>query len=98
MSISVANGMKKLLMLFFKFSSGGKNSNRMLMTIVIFLVGALISLVVAAALLFIKMKRIRGNPERVGQELAIDNALEGKNYANDDNGDGREVKRLCAGA
>ena len=54
-------------------------------------------MVVAAALLFTRMKRIRNIPEREGQELAIDNALEGKNYANADNGDGKEVKRLCAG-
>jgi len=69
---------------------GGDNSNSALMTTVIVLVVGVFGLVVAVALLFMKMKRNSGNPEREGKELGIDNAPNGKHYVNDDEGDGKK--------
>ena len=57
------------------------------MTTVIVLVVGVFGLVVAVALLFMKMKRNRGNPEREGKYLGIDNAPHGKHYVNDDERD-----------
>ena len=60
------------------------------MTTVIVLVVGVIGLVVAVALLLMKMKRIRGSPKRQGKELGIDNAPDGKHYVNNDEGDGKK--------
>ena len=76
--------------LFLNISSGGDNSNRTLITTVIVLVVGVIGLVVAVALLFMKMKRIKGGPEREGKELGVDNAPNGKQYVIDDEGDGKK--------